>query len=59
MRKNGFYFVKYDEEWRIGEYFQMADNWFLTGEANPFNSSELEEIDERQIVREEPEKRMI
>jgi hypothetical protein len=56
-REEGYYWVKADGEWFIGEYCydnwdnQNAHEWYFCGNECSDDESELEEIDERQIKR--------
>ncbi len=59
-RESGFYFVKYDGEWIVVEWFQKDNKklsgyacWFMPGDHKEYYDSDLDEIDERPIVREE------
>lgn len=56
-RKEGFYHVKYDNEWTIGQYIvytlykKKHARWIVLNEDLYVSESEIEEIDERQICR--------
>lgn len=53
-RESGFYWCEYKGEWRVCEYFSLERNWYLTGDPEPIEDHFFTEIDERRIVREEP-----
>lgn len=44
--KNGFYWVKLNNEWEIAEYVEIGANnwWSFTGVDDTYSSSDLEEI---------------
>ena len=54
MRALGYYWVKYEGQWFIGDYYKVdvKCHWEI-GHLN-LDDEELDEIDERQIVRTEP-----
>lgn len=60
-RKSGFYWVKYDGEWRVAEYISEKDAsmksyggvWGLVGKQQFFCDHNFDEIDETPILRNE------
>jgi hypothetical protein len=46
MREPGYYWVKYEGEWRIYEYYGDGYGWYLSR-----TDDEFDEIDENRIVR--------
>ena len=61
-RKKGFYWVKYNPEkgvcndlWLIAMWEDMFEEWYLPLINEPIDVSKIIEVDERQIVREEPQ----
>jgi len=60
-RKSGFYWVKYDGEWRVAEYISEKDStmksyggvWGLVGKQDFFYDRHFEEINEIRIKNEE------
>jgi hypothetical protein len=56
-RQEGFYHVKYDGEWTIGKYIifilygKKHSHWIILNEDWKVSESEIEEIDENQIIR--------
>ena len=63
-RQEGFYHVKYDGEWTIGKYIsytlyrQKTSHWIILNEDFNVSESEIEEIDENQIIRKKHEKNL-
>lgn len=51
MRREGFYWVKYNNEWIIGFFNELEQKFELTNSDNSFKENEFEEIDEFPIVR--------
>jgi hypothetical protein len=51
MREPGYYWVKWDGNWRIGEYCQ--GDWYLTQHLSHLNDIDFDEIDENRIEREQ------
>ena len=50
-RKNGFYWVKYQKEWQVSEWYNDS-TWLVAGNENCFDYDEMfEEIDENRIER--------
>jgi len=49
MREQGFYWVKWCGEWKIGEYAQ--GDWYLTQCLSYLSDADMEEIDENKIER--------
>ena len=53
MRQPGYYWVKYGNEWTIGQFgYYNSDTWTLTMSDVTFKDEEFDEIDERRIDRE-------
>ena len=52
-REDGFYWVKPHGVWLVASYDRWG--WWIPGSEDNWNDSELDEIDERRIVRTEPE----
>ena len=53
-REDGFYWVKFNDEWVVAEWVQVCAMWFVTQETYGFPNLCMEEIDERRIVRPDP-----
>lgn len=53
MREDGFYWIRLLISWEIAYYSKSNNNWTIVGRMNRFNNSDFEEIDERQIKRDE------
>ncbi len=54
-RKPGYYHVKYDGDWEIGEWVNdeiSGLHWELCGIVTDFYDTDFDEIDENQITRE-------
>lgn len=51
MRQSGYYWVKYNGEWEVAEYFESWNNWNQCGVLQDYEDSDFEEIDERRIER--------
>lgn len=51
-RREGFYWVKYENEWIIGFYNEIEGKFELTMSDSYFDIDEFEEVDEFPIVRE-------
>lgn len=49
MREEGYYWVKYLDEWRVGHW--IGYEWFLTEYMGNMRDDNLSEIDENRIVR--------
>lgn len=49
-RKEGYYWVKYADEWGIGFWRQGVRSWKIFGRRFNFLDSELDEINETQIL---------
>ena len=54
-REDGFYWVKFNGEWVVAEWVQVCAMWFVPQETGEFPNLCIEQIDERRIVRQEPE----
>lgn len=52
MRKDGFYWIKFDSNWFIARWSQGAEEFELHGIAFGVTEGDCEEIDEREVVRE-------
>lgn len=55
MREDGFYWVKLWDNWIVGEYIYNEDGgeWCVTKRLSNLYDSDFDEIDERQIKRDE------
>lgn len=54
MREEGYYWVKYQNEWIIAEWAKLSKYcWFRTGYNDVLPIRLISEIDERRITREE------
>lgn len=54
-RKQGFYHVRVGDIWEVAEWYEEYNekpHWYKTGRAYHYFDDELQEIDERRIVRE-------
>lgn len=54
MREPGLYWVRIRSVWTVAYWNSDTSAWWLPGNESKFNDSDLFEIDERRIVREEP-----
>lgn len=59
-RELGFYWVKFNGEWVVAEWFCLEHQpsrpvWIVTGDEIDYSDTCFEIIDERRIVRHEPE----
>lgn len=56
MRESGLYWVKYNHysEWTVAEWCSDFSFWMMIGGDGGFRDSDMDDIDERRIVREEP-----
>ena len=59
-RELGFYWVKFNGEWVVAEWFRLEQQpsravWIVTGDEIDYSDTCFEIIDERRIVRTEPE----
>ena len=52
MREDGFYWVKYCGNWVVAEWWLGFGNWSISGSEDSVLDRELDQIDERLIVRE-------
>lgn len=52
-REDGFYWVFIYDAWVVAEW--VDDSWWTTEFDNPIRDDEFDQIDERRIVRTEPE----
>lgn len=50
-RDDGFYWVKYCGNWIVAEWWLGFGNWSIPGSEDSILEKELDEIDERRIVR--------
>lgn len=48
-REDGFYWVKYRDEWCIAEW--TAGIWYHTGSELSFSDAEMDKIDEKRLIR--------
>lgn len=55
MRKAGNYWVRTGMDWLIAEWSEAAPGWFIAGESGARPDGVWSEIDEREIVRDNPE----
>ena len=54
MREEGFYWVKVENyEWEIAKYHhsELYNYWSLNGETDLYGDEDIEEIDEKRIIR--------
>lgn len=51
MRQSGYYWVKFNGKWIIGEWNRYVMIWSICGSDRILLDGELSEIDERPIVR--------
>lgn len=49
-RWSGFYWVKYNGCWMVGEYVAHMYSWELTGMTQSFFDENFDEIDENQLT---------
>lgn len=52
MREFGFYWVVSGGVWHVAYWSDIFDGWYLTGCEDKLIDSDMDEIDERRIVRE-------
>ena len=50
-RQPGYYWVKYNQFWKVAEYSQTADRWILAGIGQWYRDDDFREIDENRIER--------
>jgi hypothetical protein len=57
-RKSGFYWIKYNGSWLVGEWNSFDEDlgfgwgdWYIASYDRSLDDSRFEEIDERQIIR--------
>lgn len=53
VREPGFYWVKYDDKWEVGQYFNDGMEWMVTVDDEFRKDDFWQEIDERRIIRDE------
>jgi hypothetical protein len=53
MRESGYYWVKTRGTWWMAQYLGLNKIWLLFGSDNIAKDKDFEEIDERQIKRDE------
>lgn len=46
-REDGFYWVKLDGEWEVGEYKSRRDFWFICGYEPELRDNDFDEIGEQ------------
>jgi hypothetical protein len=51
MREDGFYHVRYGDEWQVAEWLSALNSWIVTGSISEISESTWSEIDERRITR--------
>lgn len=49
-RKSGFYFVKFDGTWTVGEWFESRGLWYLMRMPISFTEANLDEINETPLL---------
>ena len=54
-REDGYYWVKFAGEWVVAEWVQVCAMWFIPQETYGSPNLCIEQIDERRIVRPDPE----